>query len=179
MNVINRALEVASIAHEHQYRKGTTIPYITHPVAVGMLLLKAGYGDEIVAAGILHDTLEDTDITLAKLESQFGKEIANIVIGCSEPNKSLPWKERKEHTIYFLKTAPMEVRAVACADKLHNVRSIINDLELEGETVWKRFNANKENQAWYYHNLLESIGYRTTIPLLNDLQEAVYQLFPR
>src|SRR5213080_1888393 len=129
MDVIEKALMMASQAHKNQYRKKTKIPYITHPVAVGMILMKAGYGEDLVAAGILHDTVEDTPLTLADIEESFGPKIVKIVEGCSEPDKSLPWEERKKHTIEFLKTAPLETRAVVCADKLHNIRSIINDYE--------------------------------------------------
>ncbi|NMD70386.1 bifunctional (p)ppGpp synthetase/guanosine-3',5'-bis(diphosphate) 3'-pyrophosphohydrolase [Bacillus sp. DNRA2] len=177
MDLIDKALQIASIAHEHQYRKGTKIPYITHPIAVGMILLKAGYGDEVVAAGILHDTIEDTNVSVDEIEAEFGKTIAEIVMGCSEPDKSLSWHERKVHTIQFLKTASPNVRAVACADKLHNVRSIIDDIEREGETVWTRFNAGKEQQDWYYQSLVDSMGNSETFPLLKELQKAVTELF--
>lgn len=177
MDLILKALKVASLAHDHQYRKGTNIPYITHPVTVGMLLLKAGFNDEVVAAGILHDTIEDTNLTVAEIEAEFGRTIAEIVFGCSEPDKSLSWQERKEHTIQYLKTASPSVRAVACADKLHNVRSILDDIEREGETVWARFNAGKEQQAWYYHSLIDSIGQGATFPLLDELRQAVNELF--
>ena len=81
MDLIDKALQIASIAHEGQYRKNTKIPYIAHPVAVGMILQKAGYSEEMVAAGILHDTVEDTDITMEDIEREFGLEVARIVEG--------------------------------------------------------------------------------------------------
>ncbi|MBO0959679.1 bifunctional (p)ppGpp synthetase/guanosine-3',5'-bis(diphosphate) 3'-pyrophosphohydrolase [Neobacillus sp. MM2021_6] len=177
MNVIEKALQIASKAHANQFRKHTDIPYITHPVAVGMMLMKAGYGDDLVAAGILHDTVEDTSLTLADIERDFGRIIARIVEGCSEPDKSLSWEERKKHTIEFLKTAPEEVRAVACADKLHNIQSIIEDYKLIGESVWERFNRGKGDQEWYYRNVVESLGYQTNIRLLDELKNEVDQLF--
>ncbi len=129
MEIVEKALQVASKAHRKQCRKNTDIPYITHPVAVGMILLKAGYNDELIAAGFLHDTVEDTDITLEDIRREFGTKIAEIVAGCSEPDKSLSWIDRKEHTLEFLKTASEDIRAVACADKLHNIQSIIRDYE--------------------------------------------------
>ncbi|WML38157.1 HD domain-containing protein [Neobacillus sp. OS1-2] len=177
MNVIEKALQIASKAHANQFRKHTDIPYITHPVAVGMMLMKAGYGDDLVAAGILHDTVEDTSLTLADIERDFGRIIARIVEGCSEPDKSLSWEERKKHTIEFLKTAPDEVRAVACADKLHNIQSIIEDYKQMGESVWERFNRGKGDQEWYYRNVVESLGYQTNIRLLDELKNEVDQLF--
>ncbi|MEH7503952.1 HD domain-containing protein [Neobacillus drentensis] len=177
MSIVEKALQVASKSHRKQCRKNTDIPYITHPVTVGMMLMKAGYDEDIIAAGILHDTVEDTDLTLNDIEREFGPRIARIVEGCSEPNKSLPWKERKEHTIEFLKTAPEEIRVVACADKLHNIRSIIKDYELQGDAVWERFNAGKEHQAWYYKNIVESLGQISSFPLLKELQTEVELLF--
>ncbi|MBS8264011.1 HD domain-containing protein [Mesobacillus boroniphilus] len=179
MDLIDKALQIASMAHEGQYRKNTIIPYIAHPVAVGMILQKAGYRKEVVAAGILHDTVEDTDLTMEDIEQEFGKEIATIVEGCSEPDKSLSWEERKEHTIEFLKTASEEIRVVACADKLHNVRSIHQDVEESGEEVWKRFRRGKKQQEWYYRNVVESLGYATKFPLLAKLEKEIDRLFEK
>nr|WP_263323418.1 HD domain-containing protein [Neobacillus sp. Marseille-Q6967] len=177
MDVIEKALQVASIGHKNQVRKNTDIPYITHPVTVGIMLMKAGYSDELVAAAILHDTVEDTSITLEKIQQEFGPGIAEIIEGCSEPDKSLPWKNRKEHTIEFLKTASEEIRVVVCADKLHNIRSIIKDYEQIGDNVWERFNAGKEQQKWYYTNVVKSLGHLSSFHLLTELQKEVAQLF--
>jgi (p)ppGpp synthase/HD superfamily hydrolase len=177
MEIVEKALQTASKAHEGQYRKLTDIPYITHPVAVGMLLMKAGYLDDVVAAGILHDTVEDTALTLEDLKREFGEKIAEIVAGCSEPDKSLSWEKRKEHTIDFLKTASMEIRAVACADKLHNIRSIRSDYEQVGDAVWDRFKRGKEKQKWYYTNVVESLGTEGNFSLLEELSKEVDLLF--
>jgi (p)ppGpp synthase/HD superfamily hydrolase len=177
MDVIEKALELASKFHEGQYRKNTDIPYITHPVTVGMMLLKKGYSEEVVAAGVLHDTVEDTSLTLEEIKREFGSNIAEIVEGSSEPDKSLPWKARKEHTIEFLKTASEDIRAVVCADKLHNIRSIIRDYEQVGEEVWSRFNAGKEQQKWYYTNVVDSLGAQSSFELLIELRKEVDKLF--
>lgn len=179
MDLVDKALQIASIAHEGQYRKNTIIPYIEHPVAVGMILHEAGYRKEMVAAGILHDTVEDTDLTLEDIEREFGKEISKLVEGCSEPDKSLSWEERKQHTIDYLKNAPEEVRVLACADKLHNLRSIRLDAEISGEQVWNRFRRGKEHQEWYYRNVIVSLGFATEFPLLEELRNEVYLLFDK
>lgn len=177
MELIEKALQIASLAHEGQYRKNTNIPYIVHPVAVGMILQKAGYRDEMIAAGILHDTVEDTDLTLSDLMRDFGKEVAMIVEGCSEPDKSLSWEERKQHTLVFLKSAPEETRIVACTDKLHNVRSIRQDVEQSGEEVWSRFKRGRDQQEWYYRNVLKSLGHSSEFPLLDELEKEIAALF--
>ena len=133
--MIDLAIEVAVRAHQNQVRKGTDIHYITHPMAVGIILAKAGCPDEITVAGILHDTVEDTPITLDYIRDTFGKKVTMLVEGASEPDKSLPWEERKEHKVNYLKTAPLSVRLVACADKLHNIRTIVAEHEKIGDQV--------------------------------------------
>jgi (p)ppGpp synthase/HD superfamily hydrolase len=179
MKLVEKALQVAAVAHDGQYRKNSKIPYISHPMAVGMILQKAGYRDELVAAGILHDTVEDTDLSLAYIEREFGEEIAEIVEGCSEPDKSLTWEERKEHTIEYLKTAREEIRIVASADKLHNVRTILNDVEQDGESVWDRFKRGRDQQEWYYRNVVESLGHLSDFQLLEELKLEVERLFEK
>lgn len=177
MELIEKALQVASKAHQNQFRKNTDIPYIAHPAAVGMMVMKAGYDEDVVAAAILHDTVEDTDLTLEDIEREFGTKIAEIVAGCSEPDKSLSWQARKEHTIEFLKTAAEDIRVVACADKLHNIRSIIKDYQQLGDKVWERFNAGKEKQKWYYTHIADSLGSQSKFPMLEQLKIEVDTLF--
>ena len=89
-----------------------------------MLLQKANCTDEVIAAGILHDTLEDTSATYEELTEQFGLHTSNLVRSASEPDKSLPWEERKQHTIEMLKNASLEEIQIISADKLHNLRTI-------------------------------------------------------
>jgi (p)ppGpp synthase/HD superfamily hydrolase len=177
LEIIEKALQVASRAHEGQYRKTTDIPYISHPAAVGMMLMRDGYDDETVAAGILHDTVEDTQVTLDEIKALFGERVAGIVEGCSEPEKALSWEERKEHTIEFLKTAPEEVRVVSCADKLHNIRSISDSYSKIGDAAWDRFNRGKEQQEWYYRSLVTSLGSQSEFSLLEQLRREVNKIF--
>src|SRR4030042_864514 len=153
IHIINQAIEVAARVHQKQFRKGTDIPYITHPYAVGMLLLHAGCSEEIIVAGLLHDTIEDTSLTLEDIRALFGERVAGIVKGCSEPDRSLSWEVRKLHTLEYLRTAPIEVRWVACADKLHNIRTIIEDFHKVGDLVWNKFHRGRKEQEWYYRGL--------------------------
>ncbi|WP_099354009.1 HD domain-containing protein [Fredinandcohnia onubensis] len=177
MDMIEKAIIVASKAHDGQYRKLTNIPYITHPLGVGLILMKINARTELVAAGILHDTVEDTELTLTDIRDGFGDEVAELVDGCSEPDKSLPWEARKEHTISFLRAASEDNRTVVCADKLHNIRSIIRDYEEQGDQVWRRFSRGKEKQEWYYRNVAESLGHTSTFPLLEELKKEIDILF--
>ena len=156
-SIVDRAIVVAAGAHRDQVRKGTDIPYITHPFSVAMLLAGCGCSEEVIAAGILHDVVEDTAITLKSIRTHFGEKVASIVEGCSEPDRSLSWEARKRHTISYLRDAPVEVKWVACVDKLHNIRTIASEYERIGEDVWSRFKRGREEQAWYYRSLVESL----------------------
>ncbi|HWI64932.1 MAG TPA: HD domain-containing protein, partial [Symbiobacteriaceae bacterium] len=164
-----------------QKRKGTETPYIVHPVGVAMLLAQAGCRPEVVAAGLLHDTIEDCGVTASQLASEFGAEVADIVVGCSEPERHLPWEERKAHTFTYLRSAPLEIKLVACADKLNNVRAMRNDLAAHGEAFWKRFKRGRDQQAWYYRGLVEAfrpeIQAGTCAPLFAALEHEVTALF--
>ena len=158
-NRIEEAIEVAAEAHHGQYRKGTRTPYITHPYAVGLILMEAGCAEAVIIAGILHDTVEDTELTLEFIQERFGDHIANIVDGCSE-NKALRWRARKTERIEALRTAIPEVCIVTCADKLHNLRTIISEYDVIGDAVWERFHGGVEDQAWYYRSILYAISDR-------------------
>ena len=121
MTAIFDAIEFAARAHRGQCRKGTKIPYIVHPLAVAKILIDAGCPEDVVVAGILHDTVEDTPLSLDEIRHAFGTAVARIVEGASEPDKSKPWEERKAHTIESLKTASEAVLLVSCADKIENL----------------------------------------------------------
>ena len=114
---IHNAIIFASIKHQNQKRKGTNLPYIVHPMEVMQILTENGCSENVIVAGILHDTLEDTDTTPQEIEKEFGKDILAIVQSESE-DKSKTWKERKQHTIDCLKTDSLETKLVCCADKL-------------------------------------------------------------
>ena len=173
MNQIDTAIEFAAQAHRHQLRKGTEIPYISHPYGVGMILLEAKCKEEVIIAGLLHDTLEDTDTTEEDIGSMFGEEVLRLVQGASEPDKTDSWERRKKHTLEFLKSADLAIRQVACADKLHNLRSIRRDVEAHGESIWNKFNRGYEDQKWYYTSLVESLGYASRFSLLDAFQDEV------
>ncbi|MGA7732832.1 MAG: HD domain-containing protein [Chloroflexia bacterium] len=182
MDIVDRAIEVAARAHRHQVRKGSDTPYISHPYSVGMMLARAGFDPEVIAAGILHDTVEDTDMTLGEVREEFGDRVAWIVEGCSEPDKSASWEERKEHTIGYLRTAPYEVRVVACADKLHNLGTVAEGYARLGDEIWGRFKRGRKEQEWYYRSLASSLCEYTppgqaAVPFCVAFEELVEQVF--
>jgi len=181
MSAIFDAIEFAARAHRGHFRKGTEIPYIVHPLAVAKILIDAGCPEDVVVAGILHDTVEDTPVSLDEIRHGFGDAVARIVEGASEPDKSKPWEERKAHTIESLKTAPEGVLLVSCADKIENLDAIREDREQLGEAIWGRFKRGRDHQAWYYRSVLAVLAERLTgapgLPLVHRLGKAVEEVF--
>lgn len=178
--LLARALEVAAEAHAGDNRKGMGVPYIVHPFEVALILQENGMPEEIIAAGILHDTLEDTDINEDDIKDIFGERILNLVLGASEELKDrdkTPWEVRKNKTIEYLKNAPRDVQYIACADKLSNTWSMLRDYEKIGDNLWYRFNRGYEKQKWYYTNLLKSLADLEGVKMYEDLKTAVKTLF--
>ncbi|MFF2445600.1 HD domain-containing protein [Neobacillus sp. NPDC058068] len=178
MDIIEKAIIFAAKAHKDQSRKSTDIPYVTHPFAVGMLLQKAKCSDEVIAAGILHDTIEDTSTTYEDLIEHFGARIAKLVLAASEHDKSLSWEKRKQHTIDMLKDGYLEEIQIITADKLHNLKSIHADLEVNGEKTWERFNRGKVDQHWYYTSIVKALKPRKNeFSLIRELEKKVKEVF--
>ena len=142
IDLIHSAIIFATNAHKGQLRKGTDLPYIIHPMEVMQILCEMEADEVLKIAGVLHDTLEDTDTTEEEIEKLFGEKVLRLVKSNSE-NKTLSWQERKQHTIDELKTAPLDVQMLILADKLSNMKSLLADYTNQGEDLWKRFNAPK------------------------------------
>ena len=157
-NFLHRAILFATKAHDGQTRKGTDMPYISHPFEVAQILTAAGCNNFLIVAGLLHDVLEDTDETSEIIEKIFGPQVLSLVQSNSE-DKSLNWEERKQHTItYMTEKASFEELLLACADKLSNLRSIKADYNKYGDALWSRFNRGKEKQSWYYSKLIDAFA---------------------
>ncbi len=161
--VINKALEVAITAHKNQFRKGSEIPYIIHPMEAGViaasLSIKNNQIDQdVVAAAILHDVIEDTDLTYQDLLNDFNEKVLRLVRLQSE-NKSKVWQDRKDWTIELLENnEDINLEIVTLADKLSNLRSIHRDYQILGDRLWERFNVKeKERHQWYYSSIAKNI----------------------
>lgn len=139
---ITEAIEFAMLAHKDQLRKDAR-PYIIHPLSVGFILDSAGYSEEVVIAGILHDVVEDTSFGEKDIKEKFGERVAELVRGVTEDKTITSWKERMDIYNAHLKTASPEVQAISAADLLDNRRSVLTDLK-EGFDIWSHFNAGKE-----------------------------------
>ena len=133
---ILKALEFAALAHKGQNRKGgLQVPYFSHPAAVGLILARAGFSDAVVIAGVLHDVVEDTPVTVEELTMHFGKEVASIVLAVSE-NKTLLYEERKAEYMQRVRVGSVEVKAVSSADQIANMTNLIM-LYAAGEDIFK------------------------------------------
>lgn len=172
--LVNLAVELAAIAHREQTRKSpeARIPYIHHSVMVGLILQKAGFSDSVVAAGILHDVLEDTQVTADELRRDFGVEVADLVNEVTEQDKSLSWEKRKEMYLEHLETGSDEAKAITTADKIHNINSIIVSLK-RGADIWNAFKRGREAQLNRFNRLLKTLRAGWNHPLLDELEVAL------
>lgn len=178
--MIHKSIIFAAEAHNGQLRKGTQLPYIIHPMEVAQILSYIHAPQEAIIAGILHDVLEDTEVTYQDLIFQFGGEVAALVSECSNVSCG-PWRVRKQHTIMKLQTTKNQNAAlILCADKISNLRSIAYDINVVDQEIFGRFSAPKEDVLWYYEQLGKVISDKPNLPaclvqeyvtLLRNLQE--------
>jgi len=156
---LNKAIIYATTYHDGTYRKGTKIPYIVHPFGAMTIMLLAGIDNEDVLISILlHDLIEDTNVTKSDIENIFGTYVATLVESATEPNRDDTWENRKQHTIDSILEKTYEMKLVTLADKYNNVESIFNDYQLEGEAIWQRFKRSKKEQGWYYSQIVEALS---------------------
>lgn len=154
--MLKQAKAFAEKAHKGQVRKNGNPPYVTHPIRVAERLKQAGASKELIAAGYLHDTVEDTSVEIKDIEETFGPKVAQLVAAHTE-DKTKSWKERKQHTIDLIKHADKEVKYLIVADKLDNLLSIEKDLKDLGERIWNNFNAGPDLQKWYYESIADNM----------------------
>jgi len=147
------AVRFAADAHSGQFRKGSRVPYLVHPLNVAKILIDYGCSEDLAIAGLLHDTVEDTEVTLEEIRTIFGDAVARLVEFATEPAKLWTWEKRKQHTLEILETGETPGLLLSVADKLDNIRSIRSDLELNGDLAWERFKRPREKQRWYYQSL--------------------------
>lgn len=144
-----KAKEFAYKAHKGMKRKGKDTPFTYHLKLVNLYLESLTDDEEILAAGWLHDVIEDTSVTLEELKKEFNRTVCRYVELETE-DKSLPWKDRKLKQINELKENDSKVILIAFADKMANLTEMDNDYQLEKEKLWERFNRGKDEQHWYY-----------------------------
>lgn len=175
--LFERALCFATRAHNGHWRKGSTIPYISHPLQVAGIALEYGADEEQAAAALLHDVIEDTPTTRAEIRGEFGPRVADIVWACSDTDDHEAkgaWRPRKEAYFADLRQEGPDAALVSCSDKVHNARSIVADLRLAGPDFFERFTGKRDGTLWYYRSLVEIFeGLDVPAGLLGELRTAV------
>lgn len=178
---ISEALALAVQAHEKQVRKGTSIPYVAHPMGVASIALEFGADEDHAIAALLHDVLEDGGPQYGPvIKERFGDRVLSIVEGCTDgvPDASGQkgdWGERKRAYLEHLAKASDDVLLVSGSDKLHNARAIVSDLLKIGPEVFKRFTAGRDGTLWYYRSLAEIFAERRA-PMAAMLAAEVRQM---
>lgn len=159
-----KAIDVASVAHRHQVRKMTDIPYVAHLFAVAMLVAEfagelggrdGAEPEDLVIAALLHDTLEDVPdrYSEAEMRASFGDRVADIVLDLTKVDDP-SWQVRSDAYLDHLEhRASVAAVLVSSCDKLHNLTSTLIDLRVQGESLWDRFNAGRPQQLWWYTEL--------------------------
>lgn len=188
---INHALAFAAKHHDRQVRKGTRLPYLTHPANVAIILTRYDRDDDTVIAGILHDVIEDCvrehytrDMLEQRIGDKFGLTVLDTVLAVThrqidDDGIELSSEERKDDYLERLGSASDAARWVCAADKLHNGSSILADLKrtIDATTVWGRFNVGREGTVRWYRRVYErlnEVGF--TAPIMNELRRVVEQL---
>jgi len=151
------ALLLASELHRSQYRKGSGIPYLSHLLAVSGLVLEHGGDEDQAISGLLHDSIEDTDITESEIADRFGERVGRIVAACTDTDvrPKPPWLKRKQAYINHLAAAPSDALLVSLADKVHNARTIATDHGRVGDAYFEVFKGKADGSRWYYRRLAD------------------------
>lgn len=180
MDLKEKAKVFAINAHKGQIRKSEPDkPMIIHPISVGMLLEKYGYDEMVVAAGYLHDVVEDTKYTIEDINKEFGDDVASLVSGASESDKSLSWEQRKKHTIEETRKLSLRNKLVICADKINNLEDLMLKFQKSGKRDFSAFKRGEESQKWYYTSIYESLIYNEdeNLPIFKRLKNALDVVF--
>jgi (p)ppGpp synthase/HD superfamily hydrolase len=190
-DVINHALAFAAKHHDRQVRKGTKLPYLTHPANVAIILTRYGCGNDTVVAGILHDVIEDcvrdgytAEMLEQRIGDKFGAKVLETVLAVTyrrndDDGVELSGDDRKTDYLERLATASEEARWVCAADKIHNASSIVADLRrtIDPQTVWGRFSGGRSGTARWYRQVYErlrEVGFKA--PIMTELNQVSGEL---
>ncbi|MFW0838036.1 MAG: HD domain-containing protein [Candidatus Komeilibacteria bacterium] len=180
--LIQKAINIASKLHNGQERKSDdNLPYIVHPFSVAWLLAEHTDDENIIAAGLLHDVIEDVaGYNFNNLADDFGANIAKLVKQVSEDksitkptNGKSVWQQRKEKYIAGLEQADSGALLIAAADKIHNLRSLQNAYRQQGASIWQRFAGTPDQQMWYYKSVLAVLKKYLNNSIVKDLDKEI------
>lgn len=181
--LLDRAIVFAVRAHAGTERRGKGFPYIVHPLEAVEIVATMTRDQELLAAAVLHDTLEDTDVTKEQIRAEFGDRIASLVAsesdivleGVSEEDS---WHARKQAAIDRLAHASHEAKMVALGDKLSNMRAIARDYAQQGDSLWNLFHAkDPKDHEWHYRGLAESLSELKETFAYQEFEQLINQVF--
>jgi (p)ppGpp synthase/HD superfamily hydrolase len=176
----DEAFLYASRLHAAQTRKGSSIPYVSHLMAVAALVLEYGGGEDQAIGALLHDAVEDQggEPTRQEILKLFGPRVTQIVDGCTDSDQEPkpPWRPRKEEFLIELRRQPAAIRLVVACDKLHNARAMVRDYRVFGEAIWSRFTGRRDGTLWYYRALIHALDGREISELVRELDRTVTEL---
>ena len=180
--LLDRAIIFAVKAHAGTERRGKGFPYIVHPMEAVEIVSTMTTDQELLAAAALHDTVEDTDVTVEQIRAEFGDRIASLVASESDTfeagvSEEDSWHSRKQAAIDRLAAASHDAKIVALGDKLSNMRAIARDYSIKGDELWKIFHAkDRRDHEWHYRGLAESLSelsdtfaYKEFVQLINQV----------
>ena len=179
-----KAVVFAAIAHQGAHRKGSRIPYLSHPIEAAAIVSELTDDEELIAAAVLHDVVEDTPVTLEDVEQYFGERIAAYVgYETEDKRRDLPaeetWLVRKQEMLIFLRDkADRNARILALADKLSNLRAIERDVASIGDQVWERFHQkDKKMHGWLYRQTAEVLRELEEYPAWQEYDRLIHRVF--
>lgn len=174
-HLIQEGLLIALEAHTGQIRKVMGDPFVIHEIMVGIKLKQYGFSAEVVAAGETHDVYEDTSFPEVELERRLGTRVSTIVKMVTHDD-SLPWEEKKAGYIEQVRQGWVEAKAVCCADKIHNLGTLIDDHKILGPAIWQKFSRGKAKKLWFEQSVLAMLKETWDHPIINEYEELVRQM---
>lgn len=174
-----RGIATASRAHDGHYRKGSGLPYISHPMSVMLIAASVTNDEDVLLAALFHDILEDVpeNYSRAEMEDEFGPRVVEIVEGVTKDSSLPSWQERADAYLEQLSHGSEESVIVAAADKFHNLSQTLEDLDRDGHALWDRFRSTPSQQLWWYTSVRNVIAERLPdMPLLADLSVLIERL---
>jgi len=181
--LLDRAIVFAVKAHAGTERRGKGFPYIIHPMEAMEIVATMTTDQEVLAAAALHDTVEDTDVTIEDIRAAFGDRIAKLVAQESEErpegvSDEESWHDRKQAAIDRLAKAPRDAKIVALGDKLSNIRAIARDYAEIGDALWKRFHAkDPKDHEWHYRGLADSLRELQDSAAFQEFESLINKVF--
>jgi len=181
--LLDRAIVFALRAHAGTERRGKGFPYIVHPLEAVEIVATMTADQELLAAAALHDTVEDTDVTIEQIREEFGEHIASLVeaesdIKVTGVSKEESWRIRKQAAIDRLAAAPLDAKMVALGDKLSNMRAIARDYAEQGDALWNLFRMkDRKDHEWHYRGLAASLRELQNTFAYKEFEQLINQVF--